>query len=125
MNQAPQDNQNLKLANHLKLIEDLWQKLYYVKWNPKSFAMLARLAQDMAQNAQREATMSGCSNWSRNLSSMSNIAPPPADCRGEADRQRLTAHIDALRFILATAVRRVWLMNPVPAPCWRHNPKFS
>ncbi len=50
MSQAKgQDSQRLKLANHLKLIEDLWEKLYYVKWNPKSFAMLARLAQDMVQ----------------------------------------------------------------------------
>ena len=46
------DSQRLQLVNHLKLIEDLWQKLYYVKWNPKSFAMLARLAQDMVRNAQ-------------------------------------------------------------------------
>ena len=46
------DSQHLRLVNHLKLIEDLWQKLYYAKWNPKSFVMLARLAQDMVQNAQ-------------------------------------------------------------------------
>ncbi|MBS1247545.1 MAG: hypothetical protein H6R48_334, partial [Proteobacteria bacterium] len=44
------DSQRLRLVNHLKLIEDLWQKLYYVKWNPKSFAMLARLARDLVQN---------------------------------------------------------------------------
>jgi len=47
-----QDSQRLRLVNHLKLIEDLWQKLYYVKWNAKSFTMLARLAQDMVQNVQ-------------------------------------------------------------------------
>ena len=53
MNQAKdQDSQRLQLANHLKLTEDLWQKLYYVKWNPKSFAMLARLAQEMLKSAQ-------------------------------------------------------------------------
>ena len=34
------------------MIEDLWQKLYFVKWDSKSFAMLARLAQDMLSSAQ-------------------------------------------------------------------------
>ncbi|HPF60075.1 MAG TPA: hypothetical protein P5149_14410, partial [Candidatus Competibacteraceae bacterium] len=53
MSQAKgEDSQRLRLVNHLKLIEDLWQKLYYVKWNSKSFTMLARLAQDMVKNAQ-------------------------------------------------------------------------
>jgi diguanylate cyclase (GGDEF)-like protein len=102
MNQAKgQDSQRLKLVNHLKLIEDLWQKLYYVKWNPKSFAMLARLAQDMLKNAQGrdderllklvtqlEHHVKGCAT--------TNEMPP------ESERQRLTALIDALRFILVT-----------------------
>ncbi|MCC6135655.1 MAG: EAL domain-containing protein [Candidatus Contendobacter sp.] len=99
MAQAPRDNQNLKLVNHLKLIEDLWQKLYYVKWNPKSFAMLARLAQDMAQNAKG-------SDDERLLKLVVQFEQHVRHCAttggliGEADRQRLMAHIDALRFIL-------------------------
>jgi diguanylate cyclase (GGDEF)-like protein len=99
--QAPRDSQNLKLVNHLKLIEDLWQKLYYVKWNPKSFAMLARLAQDMAHNAQG-------SNDERLLTLVVQFEQHVKRCAatgeliGEADRQRLMAHIDALRFILVT-----------------------
>lgn len=102
MNQAKgQDSQRLRLVNHLKLIEDLWQKLYYVKWNPKSFVMLARLAQDMLKNAQGrgderllklvtqlEHHVKGCAT--------ANEMPP------ESERQRLTALIDALRFILVT-----------------------
>ncbi|MCB1822439.1 MAG: diguanylate cyclase, partial [Candidatus Competibacteraceae bacterium] len=102
MNQAKdQDSQRLRLVNHLKLIEDLWQKLYYVKWNPKSFMMLARLAQDMVKNAQGrgderllklvtqlEHHVKGCAT--------ANEMPP------ESERQRLTALIDALRFILVT-----------------------
>ena len=59
MAQASPDSQNLKLVNHLKLIEDLWQKLYYVKWNPKSFARLARLAQDMVKNALERGADAG------------------------------------------------------------------
>ena len=100
MNQAKDpDSQRLRLVNHLKLIEDLWQKLYYVKWNPKSFVMLARLAQDMLKNAQGrdderllklvtqlEHHVKGCAT--------ANAMPP------ESERQRLIALIDALRFIL-------------------------
>ncbi len=102
MAQAPRDNQNLKLVNHLKLIEDLWQKLYYVKWNPKSFAMLARLAQDMAHNAQG-------SNDERLLTLVTQFEQHVKHCAatgeliGEAERQRLMALIDALRFVLVTS----------------------
>ena len=106
MAQAPRDNQNLKLVNHLKLIEDLWQKLYYVKWNPKSFAMLARLAQDMAQNAKG-------SDDERLLKLVVQFEQHVRHCAttggliGEADRQRLMAHIDALRFILVISSTRI------------------
>jgi diguanylate cyclase (GGDEF)-like protein len=93
------DSQRLRLANHLKLIEDLWQKLYYVKWNPKSFAMLARLAQDMLRNAQ-----AGGDNHLLNLvAQLEHHVKSCAAAGGvpvESDRQRLTMLIDALRFIL-------------------------
>ncbi|MDQ5908146.1 MAG: hypothetical protein QG599_237 [Pseudomonadota bacterium] len=102
MSQAKgQDSQRLKLANHLKLIEDLWQKLYYVKWNPKSFAMLARLAQDMVQNAQER-------DDARLRDLVTQLGQHVKYCAGingmlaESERQRLTALIDALRFILTT-----------------------
>lgn len=96
-----QDSQRLKLANHLKLIEDLWQKLYYVKWNPKSFAMLARLAQDMVQNAQ-ERDDARLRDLVTQLGQHVKHCASIGGMLAEAERQRLTALIDALRFILTT-----------------------
>ena len=100
MSQAEGSNgQRLRLVNHLKLIEDLWQKLYYVKWNPKSFAMLARLAQDMAQNAQNRGD-----ERLRNL--VAQLEQHVKNCAvsggvpSEPDRQRLAALIEAVRNIL-------------------------
>jgi hypothetical protein len=89
------------LVNHLKLIDDLWQKLFYVKWNAKSFAMLARLAQDMVQFAkiQRYGRLS---NWSRSWSITSKVVLAAGGVPQEADRQRLTALIDALHHGLVT-----------------------
>ncbi|MCB1777453.1 MAG: EAL domain-containing protein [Candidatus Competibacteraceae bacterium] len=102
MSQAKdQDNQFLRLVNHLKLIEDLWQKLYYVKWNPNSFMMLARLAQDMLKNAQGQ-------NDERLLKLVTQLEHHVKNCATanemppESERQRLTALIDALHFILVT-----------------------
>ena len=103
MAQAPRDSQNLKLVNHLKLIEDLWQKLYYVKWNPKSFAMLARLAQDMAQNV-RESSDTRLINLVAQLEQHIKHCATVGEVLREVDRQRLTALIDGLRFILVTSV---------------------
>ncbi len=102
MSQAKgQDSQRLKLANHLKLIEDLWQKLYYVKWNPKSFAMLARLAEDMVQNAQ-ERDDARLRDLVTQLGQHVKHCASIGGMLAEAERQRLTALIDALRFILTT-----------------------
>ena len=95
------DSQHLKLVNQLKLIEDLWQKLYYVKWNPKSFVMLARLAQDMVQSAQArgdDRLLNLVAQLEHHLTSCMTGGDIPA----ESDRQRLTALIDALRFRLST-----------------------
>ena len=88
MAQASRDSQNLKLVNHLKLIEDLWQKLYYVKWNPKSFAMLARLAQDMAQNV-RDSSDARLINLVSQLEQHVKQCAAGGEVLGEADRQRL------------------------------------
>ncbi len=102
MSQAKgQDSQRLKLANHLKLIEDLWEKLYYVKWNPKSFAMLARLAQDMVQNAQGRGD-ERLLDLVMQLEQHVKSSPAAGEMPAEAERQRLTALIDALRFMLTT-----------------------
>lgn len=100
MSQAEGHNsQRLRLANHLKLIEDLWQKLYYVKWNPKSFAMLARLAQDIVQNAQ-ESDNGRLRNLAAQLEQHIRNCAASGNMPGEPDRQRLVALIDALRSIL-------------------------
>lgn len=93
------DSQHLRLVNHLKLIEDLWQKLYYVKWNPKSFVMLARLAQDMVQNAQErgdERLRNLVAQLEQHVKSCAASGGMPS----EPDRQRLTALTDALRNVL-------------------------
>lgn len=97
-----QDSQRLKLANHLKLIEDLWQKLYYVKWNPKSFAMLARLAQDMVKNALERGD-DRLRNLVTQLEQHVKSCAASGGMPSEPDRQRLTALIDALRNLLMAA----------------------
>ena len=109
------ESQRLRLVNHLKLIEDLWQKLYYVKWSPKSFTMLARLAQDMAQNAQDRED-------ERLHSLVAQLESHIADCTassgvpGEPDRQRLTALIDALRNVLTADGNRAVSTEPRTRP---------
>ncbi|MDS4039594.1 MAG: EAL domain-containing protein [Candidatus Competibacter sp.] len=93
------DSQRLHLVNHLKLIEDLWQKLYYVKWNPKSFAMLARLAQDMVRNAQTGGDghlLNLVAQLEHHVKSCAATGGIPV----ESERQRLTTLMDALRFVL-------------------------
>lgn len=97
-----QDSQRLQLANHLKLIEDLWQKLYYVKWNPKSFAMLARLAQDMVKNALERGD-DRLRNLVTQLEQHVKSCAVSGGMPSEPDRQRLTALIDALRNLLMAA----------------------
>ena len=101
MSQAEGGNsQRLRLVNHLKLIEDLWQKLYYVKWNPKSFAMLARLAQDMMQNVQ-DRSNDRLRNLIAQLEQHVKNCAASGGLPSEPDRQRLTALISALRNVLA------------------------
>ena len=101
MNQAKdRDSQRLKLVNHLKLTEDLWQKLYYVKWNPKSFAMLARLAQEMLQSAQASGG-DRLINLAAQLEHHVKICASAGTPLHEAERQRLRALLDALRYLLA------------------------
>lgn len=105
MSQAEgQDNQHPKLVNHLKLVDDLWQKLFYVKWNAKSFAMLARLAQDMVQFAQsrphdkNDQLLRLVTQLEHHIKSCLAGGGVPQ----ESDRQRLRAFIDALREVLTT-----------------------
>jgi len=124
MNQAKdQDSQRLQLANHLKLTEDLWQKLYYVKWNPKSFAMLARLAQEMLKSAQTlgdDRLINLTAQLEHHVKICVTAGTPPH----EAERQRLTALLDALRYLLATGhavgaaedLRTRPLLAPQPEP---------
>lgn len=102
MSQIDEKNgQHLMLVNHLKLIDDLWQKLYYVKWNAKSFAMMGRLSQDMVQFAKNR-------NNDQLLKLVVQLEHHVKGCLAaegvpqEADRQRLTALIDALHHGLVT-----------------------
>ena len=116
MSQAEGENsQHLRLVNHLKLIEDLWQKLYYVKWNPKSFAMLARLAKDMVQNA-RERGDERLRNLVTKLEEHVKSCAASGGMPGEPDRQRLTALIDALRNVLTAGDERVASEEPRTRP---------
>ena len=121
-----ENSQHLKLVNQLKLIEDLWQKLYYVKWNSKSFAMLTRLAQDMVQSARArgdDRLLNLIAQLERHLASCATTGDMPA----ESDRQRLVALIDALRFRLSTVRTRGarYPKRPAPGPCWRRSRKSS
>ena len=116
MSQAEGENsQHLRLVNHLKLIEDLWQKLYYVKWNPKSFAMLARLAKDMVQNA-RERGNERLRNLVTKLEEHVRSCAASGGMPGEPDRQRLTALIDALRNVLTAGDERAANDEPRTRP---------
>lgn len=102
MSQADGENsQRLRLINHLRLIEDLWQKLYYVKWNPKSFAMLARLAQDMVQNTQERGDKR-LRDLIAQLEQHVKSCVASSGLPSEPDRQRLTALIDTLRNVLTS-----------------------
>ena len=97
MNQdKDQGSQRLKLVNHLKLTEDLWQKLYYVKWNAKSFGMLARLAQDIVQDA-RISKDDRLVNLAAQLEHHIKLCATASTLPRETDRQRLVALLDALR----------------------------
>ncbi len=109
MNQVKgQDSQRIKLVNHLKLAEDLWQKLYYVKWNPRSFVMLARLAQEMLQSAQARGD-DRLINLTAQLEHHVKICATAGTPPHETERQRLTALLDALRYLLAPE-------NHIPGP---------
>ena len=116
MSQADgQNSQHLMLANHLKLIDDLWQKLFYVKWNIKSFAMLARLAQDMVQFAQArddEQLLKLVAQLEHHVKGCLAAGGVPQ----ESDRQRLTALIEALHHGLATEKSRGMLDEPLTRP---------
>ncbi len=48
----PSQSHRLRLARNLQLLEDLWHKLVYVKWSRESFALLARLAQELDQTTR-------------------------------------------------------------------------
>ena len=116
MNQADgQDSQRLMLINHLKLIDDLWQKLFYVKWNAKSFAMLVRLAQDMVQFAQSHSDdhlLNLVTQLEHHVKSCLAAGGVPQ----ETDRQRLTVLIDALRHGLASDNSRGMTEEPRTRP---------
>lgn len=94
------DGELSKLQNHLKLLEDLWQKLYYVKWNPKSFIMLARLAQGILQDARAHGDL-------RFIDLATQLGAQVAQCATSSampnttERQRLAALIDALHALIS------------------------
>ena len=100
------DSQHFRLVNHLKLIEDLWQKLYYVKWNPKSFAMLVRLTQDMVKQVQDQSD-ERLAGLVAQLEHHVKTCATAGDIPRESDRQRLTALLDALSYALASEDRDV------------------
>ncbi len=116
MNQSGvQDNQPLMLVNHLKLIDDLWQKLFYVKWNAKSFAMLGRLVQDMvkfAEGSKDERLLNLLAQLEHHVKSCLAAGGVPQ----ESDRQRLTALIDILHDRLATGKSRGQLEDARTTP---------
>lgn len=116
------DSQRLQLTNHLKLIEDLWQKLYYVKWNTKSFAMLGRLAQDMAKNMPKSSDESLSSLVAQLEQHVKNCLAASGIPR-EPERQRLTALIDALRHRLITVSGRDASDEPRTRPLLASQPE--
>ena len=109
------DSQRLRLVNHLKLIEDLWQKLYYVKWNPKSFAMLARLARDLVQSAQERGD-ERLRNLVAQLEEHVKSCAASGGMPGEPDRQRLTTLIDTLRAVLTAGDKQAASDEPRTRP---------
>ncbi len=94
-----QDNRN-ELAGHLQRIEDMWQKLIYVKWSQESFALMALLAQQMEQVARShgEEELTGlAAQLEQHLKTCVAAGHIPQ----EADRERLVALLNKLRRILS------------------------
>jgi multidomain signaling protein FimX len=117
------DTQRLRLINHLKLIDDLWQKLYYVKWNAKSFAMLARLAQDMVQNLPAHGSDALSSLVAQLEQHVKNCLAASGMPR-EPERQRLTALIEALRHVLTNSSARSPSDEPRTRPLLAPQPEI-
>ncbi|CDH44828.1 EAL domain-containing response regulator [Candidatus Contendibacter odensensis] len=117
------ESQRLRFLNHLKLIEDLWQKLYYVKWNAKSFAMLGRLAQDMAKNIAVGSDES-LSNLVAQLEQHVKNCLTASGIPREPERQRLTALIDALRHRLVAEGGRSASDEPRTRPLLAPQPEI-
>lgn len=100
MSQAvPQNNQLSKISSNLKLLEDLWQKLYYVKWNPRSFTMLVRLAQNMVQDARGHGDAL-IMDLSTQLEAQLQHCAANGSTLATGERQRLAALIDALHALV-------------------------
>ncbi|NJN46605.1 MAG: EAL domain-containing protein [Candidatus Competibacteraceae bacterium] len=97
---APPNIQLSKLANHLRLMEDLWQKLVYVKWSQESFALLARLGQEMAQFTQEQGSATQLNDLTHQLSRHLNACVSAGHLPQEPDRERLLALFKRLSHFL-------------------------
>lgn len=90
-----QDNRG-KLISHLQRIEDMWQKLIYVKWSQESFNLLALLARELEQLARShgDEMLTGLASQLRNhLGGCIAARRVP----NEAERERLVILLDQLR----------------------------
>ncbi|MEE4376055.1 MAG: EAL domain-containing protein [Candidatus Competibacteraceae bacterium] len=97
---APPNMQLSKLANHLRLMEDLWQKLVYVRWSQESFALLARLGQEMAQFTQEQSSSRELGALAQQLSQHLNACVGAGHLPQESDRERLRALFKQLNHLL-------------------------
>jgi len=97
---APPNMQLSKLANHLRLMEDLWQKLVYVRWSQESFALLARLGQEMAQFTQEQGSPRQLSTLAQQLSQHLHACVGAGHLPQESDRERLRALFKQLNYLL-------------------------
>ncbi|PIE83293.1 MAG: hypothetical protein CSA09_02135 [Candidatus Contendobacter odensis] len=119
-----QNSSLLGLVKHLKLIEDLWQKLYYVKWTSKSVEMLVRLTKDMVRSTRDQGDetliklVEELDNHVRTCVATGSMLLKPK-------RQRLTVLIDTLRDTLMRLVGSVVKEEPLTRPLLASIPQVT
>jgi diguanylate cyclase (GGDEF)-like protein len=95
----PSEKQLARLSQHLKMMEDLWQKLVYVKWSHDSFTLLARLGQEMAQMSGEQGGTQ-ITELARRLENLLNAFVSTGNIPHETDRERLRVLFNQIHRLL-------------------------
>ncbi|MCP5425893.1 MAG: EAL domain-containing protein [Gammaproteobacteria bacterium] len=96
----PSEQQLARLSQHLKRMEDLWQKLVYVRWSHESFSLLARLAQEMAQIAGEQDSGTQITELAKRLENLLDACVSSGNIPHETDRERLRVLFNQIHRLL-------------------------